>query len=170
MGARNELLHWIQHEALLPRWSQFCNLVPVVTLQLTEWQVEWTCWCISTHHAWSALTWGHHQTQYWAFRHHLYQPSCSELPSLITHLLAAFSVTGQLAQEWNMLSYHDTVLNKAAVWLCARTVKKKKTTDFLNCVWLFRFGTLFSKLRVDLTFRNHCAVGVNENCFLARSS
>ena len=168
MGTRNELFHWIQHEASLPRQSQFCNLVPVVTLQLTKWQVEWTCWCTSTHHVWSAQTWGHHQTQYWAFHHHLYQPSCSELPSLITHLLAAFSVTGQLAQGWNMLSYHDTVLNKAAVWLCARTAKK--LIYFLNCVWLLGFGTLFSKLRVDLTFKSHCAVVVDGNCFLARFS
>lgn len=156
MGMKNELLH----EASLPRRSQFCNLVLVVTLQLKKWQVEWTCWCTSTHHVWSAQTWGHHQTQYWPFRHHLYQPSCSELRSLITHLLAAFSVTGRLAQGWNMLNCHDMVLNKA----------EKKLINFLNCVWLLGFGILFSKLRVDFTFRSHCAVVVNGNYFLARSS
>ena len=152
----------------LPRQSQFCNLVARFLCSSPTWQVEWTYWCTSTHHVWSAQTWGRHQTQYWAFHHHLYQPSCSEPLSLITHLPAVFSVTGQLVQEWNMLSYHDTVLNKASVWLCARTMKKLK--KFLNCVWLLRFATLFSKLRVDLTFRSHCAVAVNGNWFLVRSS
>lgn len=56
---------------------------------------------------------------------------------------------------------------------CSVTVCKnseKKLIYFLNCVWLQGFGTLFSKLRVDLTFRSQCALVVNGNCFLARSS